>query len=445
MFICALTAFLSITFVAEGQTGETDAIVITLNKAIELGLQNNHQLKISETRTRIAESRLQQVKDKALPQAGASVQYANLVTLSDWNLYFAGGAKPLFSLPMVYLPAMIGVASVSKEIFGGFAEKAAKQSSELLIKASILDEKKDAEDIKLNIVQSYYNIYKIFRSAQILDENLSLLDEKEREVNNLLKEGVVTSNEVLKIQLEKSNLQLSKVDVKNAKEVALYNLSLLIGAQEKRAIDIDTNISLDMHDILPVEEMINSALNNRLELEVDAFRKQAVMADFRKLRSIYYPHLDVSGMYVYLNTSPNTEFIPPRYTFLQAVDIGLSLKYNISSLYGMKGRIQEAKLNIKQADNATVLQEDQVKSEVFTQYKAYLSSIEKINVSKVALTQATRSYHLSDSKFRNGLLLSSDLIISQNLLLQSQLNVLQAEIDAQLAYHKLQKASGTKL
>jgi outer membrane protein TolC len=117
------------------------------------------------------------------------------------------------------------------------------------------------------------------------------------------------------------------------------------------------------------------------------------------------------------------------------------VKYNIGSLYNMKGRMQEAKLNIRQAENAVAAQSDQIRTEVYAQLKGFQSAREKIGVSQTALAQAQRSFELSSSQFRNGLLLSGDLMQSQNLLLQSQLNLLQSRIDAQLAYYRLEKAT----
>lgn len=428
----------------QAQTGINGAQIMTLPQAIQSGMKNNSQLKVSETRTQIAESKLQQVKDKALPQAGTSLQYSRLNILSDFGLYM-GGEKPVFKLPVSQFDAMVGVATVNKEIFGGFAERSALRSNEYLIQASKLDAEKDAEEVKFNIIAAYLNIFKIAHSENILEENVRLLDKKEKEVKDLFKEGVVTTNEVLKIQLQHSNLELTKVDIRNIREIALHDFSILIGASEGVPIDIDTNISLEIRQVVPVDDLISFGLEHRIELKAMNFREKSGQAMLKQVKSAYYPHFDVSGMYIFLNQSPNKDIIPSSGRYLNATNLGVSLKYNISSLYGMKGRTQEMRLNIIQVHNNEVVIEEKIKSEVFAQYKTYKSAIEKIEVSKTAEAQAVRSYQLSDSKFRNGLLLSSDLIESQNLLLQSQLNILQAKVDAQIAWYRLQKAIGSAI
>lgn len=415
---------------------QTDNQIITLDQAIELGLKNNSYLRVSETRTKLAESRLQQVKDGKLPKAGASMQYTRLYLLSPFTV------SEDMSLPATHFDAMVGVVSASKEIFDGFLDKAKHETNEALVKASEMDAEKDRNDLRFNISSLYYNIYKIIKSDEILNENIRLLEEREREATNMFKEGVLLSNDVLKIQLQKSNLQLSKVDIRNAMDVSLYNLGVLTGMPQGQAIAIDTNLHVGKRSMQPVDELFNLGLLSRNEIKAAQYRVHAAEGGLKQLKSAYLPHVDASLMYLYLNPLVPHDFFPPKGGFLQATNIGLSVKYNIASLYGMKGKKQETKLNIVQAQNAVAVQHDQVRTEVFSQYKSYQSAVEKVAVAETAHKQADKSFALSSSQFRNGLLLSGDLMQSQNLLLQAQLNVLQANIDVQLACFRLEKAAG---
>jgi len=422
--------------ISTGAYSQTMPRKITLDEALSLGIKNNSYLKISEIKTEIAEAKLQQVRDGNLPKAGLSLQASRLYILDP----FAISAN--LGLPVSHFDAMFGIASVSKEIFGGFIERAKHQTNEALVQASKMDAEKDKSEIEYNIRAIYYTIYKIGKSEFILDENLRLLDEKERQATNLKKEGVLLSNDILKIQLQKSNLLMSKVDVKNALDISLYNLAVLIGIPASETIVIDTTVLLDAKPLPPIEELIQQALESRFEVKASGFRIKAAEGGLKQVKSYYYPHLEASGMYIYVNPALNHAVFPEKGGYLSALNLGVALKYNIGSLYSLKGKMQEARLNITQSQNALTLQNEQVRTTVFSQYKTYQASIEKIKVSETSLNQATESFEISSSQFKNGLLLTGDLMQSQNLLLQSQLNVLQAKIEAQLAYLNLQKALG---
>lgn len=410
---------------------------IPLEEAIGLALRNNTALKVSADRIQIADARFRQVKDRALPQTSASLQAARLSILSPFELNM-GGPEPAFALPPTSFWSTIGMVSAGKEIFSGFAEKSAHKSAELLAQASRLDAEKDSREIEYAVVASYYNIYKLMQSARILDENRELLLRKEQDVKNMLREGILTSNELLKIQLQQSNLELSRVDVRNAQEAALFNLGTLLGVETPVAIDT----TLKLTDALPDQlgDLLGQAETSRSELKANVLRIKSAESNLTQTRSVLYPHVSASAMYLYLN--PNKNVIPDRHTFLQAVNLGVSVHYSISSLYAAKGKIQEARLNIDQARHLNTLQEEQIRNEVFGLFRSGISAREKIRVSETALAQASRSFTLTESKFRNGLLLSSDLLESQNLLLQAQLQLLNSRVDAQLTYYKLQKAIG---
>jgi outer membrane protein len=90
-----------------------------------------------------------------------------------------------------------------KEVFGGFAEKSAELSADLLAKASHLDAQRNRSELVYTVTDAYYNIVKLARRLAVIEQNIKQFDEREREAQNLQKEGIVTANEVLKFSCRK--------------------------------------------------------------------------------------------------------------------------------------------------------------------------------------------------------------------------------------------------
>src|SRR5690606_27654126 len=88
---------------------------LTLNEAIQLGLENSKQLKLSQSRVDKAISQYNQVKDKALPTASTSFAYNHSEILND---QFQIGKEEPFDLP-ARSDVYIGTASVQQIIFQG--------------------------------------------------------------------------------------------------------------------------------------------------------------------------------------------------------------------------------------------------------------------------------------------------------------------------------------
>lgn len=414
---------------------------LPLDKAITLALQNNKSLKIADTRVKAAEARLQAAKDHSLPQATASLAYSHYNLISPFTIAGSDASKPLFSIPAGAFDATLGGVTISKEIIGGMAERSSRLSADLLAQASRLDVESNRSELVYTVTAAYYNIVKLMRSSEIVAQNIRQFDEREKEAKNLLKEGIVTANEVLQVQLQRNNLQLSQLELDKAQQTALYNLSLLIGVADQAPISVDTSLTTSAITLAPVTEYLSQALQVRPELKANALRVKAAEATLTNAKSIMYPHLGVTGGYNYIN--PTRKLLPDNASYVSAWNVGLGLSYNIGSLYNMKGKLNEAKNTITQTDLQGQQEADQIRNEVVSAYNNYELTLEKENVIKTALTQAQENYRLAESRFRNGLILSSDLLEANAFLIQSQLNALNAAVDAQLAYQQLLKATGT--
>ncbi|MBD2701592.1 TolC family protein [Spirosoma sp. BT702] len=424
-------------------TAQPTPTPMPLEKAIQLALQNNTGIKLADTRTQAAEARLQETQDRSLPSANASLSFSRYSLTGPFSLGKGEDGKPLFGIPAGAFSATMGGVTFSKEVFGGFAEKSAEKSAELLAKASQLDARRNRSELAYTVTDAYYNMVKLIRSVNVIEQNIRQFDEKEREANNLQKEGVVTANEVLKIQLQKNNLNLSRLQVEKALQTSLYNFNLLIGLPDKETITLDTSLTNPATVAEPLANFLDQAVQSRPEVQANALRVQSAQEQLRNTKSVMYPHLGVSTGYNYIN--PTARVIPEANSFVSAWNVGAGVTYNIGSLYNLKGKLHSAQTAIDQATLQGQQQNDQIRSEVVTSYNNYQLALEQQNVIRTAVGQAQENYRLTESRFRNGLVGSTDLLEANSFLIQAQLNVINATVDAQLAYQRLLKATGHNL
>ncbi|GAB3549546.1 TolC family protein [Spirosoma fluminis] len=426
-----------------GVSAQTTPTNLPLDQAIQLALKNNKGIKLADSRTLAAEARAQEAKDRGLPQANASLAYSRYSLTGPFAFGEGTDGKPLFGIPAGAFNTIMGGATVSKEVFGGFAEKSARLSADLLARASQLDARRNRQELVYTVTDAYYNIVKLIRSTRVIDQNIRQFDEREREARNLEKEGIVTANEVLKIQLQKNNLQLSRLQADKARQTALYNFNLLVGLPDNQVVAVDTTLSNPATTLEPLESFLNQSVRVRPEVQANALRVQAADAQLKNVKSSKYPHLGVSLGYNYIN--PTASLIPEGNSFISAWNVGAGLSYNIGSLYNLKGRLNTAKTAIDQANLQGAQQTDQIRSEVVSAYHNYQLALEQQNVIRTALGQAQENYRLTESRFRNGLVGSTDFLEANSFLIQAQLNVINATVDAQLAYQRLLRATGTNL
>jgi outer membrane protein TolC len=80
--------------------------------------------------------------------------------------------------------------------------------------------------------------------------------------------------------------------------------------------------------------------------------------------------------------------------------------------------------------------------DVNASYSQYMLALQKIELTKKAVLQATENQRVLKDQFDNNIKVLTDLLDADLLLLQAKLNEANAKIDAETAWYKLVKSTG---
>jgi outer membrane protein len=122
--------------------------------------------------------------------------------------------------------------------------------------------------------------------------------------------------------------------------------------------------------------------------------------------------------------------------------VGVGVSWDIGTLYTSKNKEHEASLNRVELNTARDEDVDEIHKEVHKQFIAYQRALEEIKVLQVAVSQAQENERITESKFRNNLVNTTDRIDAQTLLYQSRVNLELAMSDATIAYYNVLKSTG---
>lgn len=329
--------------------------------------------------------------------------------------------------------------AVNQPIYTGNKLKYARQAAELMQEIAEQNTQVDSETVKLNLIKSYINIYMIDQSQKIADQELKDVEGRLKETIQFRDNGLATENDVLRFRLQKANVQLQQIDLANNRAVANYALAILLDIPEENYIKVDS-IGLPDGSDLTLNGLLSSSLENRKELHVLDIQNNLSDIQIKQIKADHLPTLGVGVTGSWIN--PNAAIIPPKYSSLGAVMLGLNLNWNISSFYKSKHKIQEATIQQRQTEIAKEDLTDKIKTSVQRQYHAYLQSREKINVLQTAVEQAKENDRIMELKYENQLAPTTDRIDAQTLLYQSMVNLSIAQADAASAYYELLRNAG---
>lgn len=407
---------------------------ITLSEAVKLGLDNSKTLKLSQSKIDEAVSQYNQAKDKSLPTGSVSFAYnraeipANTLAFGSSDIHLPKGAD-----------AYLGIASLNETIFGGHKLRYAQESTQLLTSISRLDADKDKDQITYEIVSAYYNLYKVLQSKKVVNQNLETIDAQIHQSQRFFEQGLVTKNDVLRFQLQRSNVELTGIDLESNRKIITYDLDILLGLPESTQLNID-QIADANKDLGPLSYYIDTAMNNRQELKQLDLRTRYAETNIKTVGANTTPTLaaSVGGYYVDVNANP----LPKSGNFITPVTVGLTASWNFGALWTNKNKLAEARIQRDQVTINKGITIDNIKNEVNQDYHNYITAVDKIKLLQTSIEQAGENNNILASKYKSNIASATDKADAETLLYQAQINLELAKADAGLAYYTLLKSTG---
>ncbi len=433
LFVYALFAALLALLLISSSARAQDR-VITLDEAVKLGIENSKSLKLSQSKIEQAVQQYNQAKDEALPTGSASFGY-NRAQIPANRLQF--GEESL-TLPK-HADAYLGTLSLSQPIFTSNKLKYARESTELLTQVARLDEVNDRDQIVYNIINSYYNLYKVLQSKKVVTQNLETIDQQIKQSQRFFEQGLVTKNDVLQFQLQRSNIELNGIDLENNRRIVNYNLNILLGLPEGTQLQINEAPVAD-RNVGMLASYIDTALTNRAELKQEDLRAQIADKYISRVKGNLLPNLAASASAYYVDANINP--LPKSGNYITPISIGLTASWNFGALWTNKHKVAEAKIERTQVDINKGIETDRIKNEVNQSYQGYVAALDKIKLLQTSIEQAGENNKILQSKYRSNIASAVDRADAQTLLYQAEINLELAKADAGLAYYTLLKSTG---
>jgi len=407
---------------------------LTITEAVKLALDNSKMLKLSQAKIDVAVSKYAQAKDMALPTGSASFTYdraeipAHTLDLGGTELHLPSSAN-----------AYLGLAGIQETIFGGYRLRYAQLSTDLLTQVARLDIDKDKDQIAYDVINAYYNLYKVLQSQKVVAQNIAAIDQQLKQAQRFFDQGIVTKNDVLRFQLQKSNIQLSGIDLESNRKIINYNLNILMGLPESTELKI-AEITDNTHDLGPVAKYIDTALASRQELRQIDLQTKVAETNVKSVASATLPNVSAGANLYYIDAAGNP--IPQSGNYIFPITIGATVSWNFGNLWTTKNKVAEAKIQQQETMISRGITVDNLKNEVNRNYQNYLTAQDKIKLLQASIEQAGENNKILESKYQSNIASATDRVDAQTLLYQAQINLELAKADAGLAYYTLLKSTG---
>jgi outer membrane protein len=435
-----LIAVLLFTTLAKGQT----VTRLTLDEAIAIGKEHSRTLKASTARAEGASARADEASAGLLPSIKLDGSYRRLSDVPPFAVMVPGLMKVPYVISPTYQNSYALHAGVQQPIFTGFKLASNARAAELLAKAADLDRINDESDLVLAITVAYWTLHQTTETNRYVDENVTRLEMYEKDTQNLLKAGLATRNDLLKIQVQSSNAKLTQIDAVNDRQVAMMNLNNLIGQPLEAEVEPVSLPQVDSADVLgPVArtaELQMRAWQFRPDLQAMQARIQASEATVRAAKGNWWPQIFFTGNYYY--SRPNPRYMPTLDEWKDTWDFGVSIQLDIWNWGATSAQVEQARAGMMANQFMYEQMKENVSFEVTRYDLAKRRAKDKVNVAALAISQAEENARTTQDKYHSGLATSTDVLDASVALLQARTNYTGALVEFEVARARLVRASG---
>ncbi|MEW6508691.1 MAG: TolC family protein [Bacteroidota bacterium] len=430
LFAAFLTIFSNIISAQE-------KLSLTLERAIEIGFQNSKLLHSSLTKVKSAEAKVKEVEALRLPSLKLNAGYRRLSEVDPFIIITPFGSFPI--APGIFDNYSVQL-SVFQPLFTGFKLVSNTKLNEELSKATAEEYNKDKSELLFNIKNSYWGVFKATQFKKVMDETVEQIKAHVVDAKNLEKAGMITQNDILKIEVQLSNALYQQLEAENAVKLSMTILNNVIGISLNTQIEIATAVKLNEYKYNDLSKLIDSAIKNRPEIKAAVSRVRASESGVTLAKSSWYPQLSLYANYYY--SKPNQRILPAQNRFDGTWDAGINLSMNIWDWLTTKHQTDQAEAQLALAVDGISIVKDNITLEVTQNYLNLSQANKKIDIAKLIVNQAEENMRVTSQKFRNGLATSSDLIDAEAALISAKTNYTTSLVDFELSKAKLEKSLG---
>jgi outer membrane protein TolC len=443
--LCLHLALLGSTFVATSvaQQSSTNPMQLTLERAINLALKQNHSVHLRSLSVEQMQSKQDEARSNYLPQIKASGGVLHVTELEGvaipagaFGSYPSTGPVPSKSLfvdqgSATWYTGGVGLEQPLTQLFRIHqANVAAKE--DVLVAKTQLDQTQNA--IALQVRQLYYNILINQQKLEASQDQLVAAQIKDEESRSDVARGnaleisaLQSKATILQAQQESLTLRLQGNDLRR-------QLADVLGLPVDTHLDLNPGAAAVALDVPARADAIRIALEQNQDLRAARQTLVKAQAGLAAARDAYIPDVTALSRYSYQSGVP---FLVHNFgTF------GFSLSYDLFDGGRREAKVREARSEVHSAEVAV----DKLQSEIEVQVQSIYDKVDElrqmVDVAGEVVKVRTEAARLADRQFEQTAALSSARNQSHADLASATASLLEASCGFSLAEANLKRAIG---
>ncbi|GAB3008118.1 efflux transporter outer membrane subunit [Cyclobacterium sediminis] len=368
---------------------------LTFEKAVEIGLENNFDVKIATNQVLLAENEKKQAGSLLMP----------VLDLNNTRVYRKEDTEQAFvsdpENPRIIPNAQTRNNNYSLVAIYGFRADAvvAMQRLGKLREVSELEAKVVIENTVAAIATAYYRLVLEQQRYEVLKHTLKLSDERLEIAKAQYEFGRASKRDFLAAQVDYNADLTALVSQEQVIQNSSVNLNELLAIGPNKNFVVNDTITIE--DSYSLEELKESALDQNKGFLATQRMENVAYLQLKELRAQRLPTITLNGSYIDNTLNSDAGFLLSNQQ--QGINLGATISLNLFSGLALNKRIQAAKIQINNQKHLMEQYENQMLSDLQRTFNTYQNSRRLLEIEKLNYEVAVESSDITLDRFRLGI------------------------------------------
>ncbi len=410
---------------------------LSLDQAVEIGLQNNYDLTIARNEAQIAENNASPGNAGMLPGINASANQSKSVANTK-QIFLDGRSNNVNQATSDSKSAQI---ALDWTIFDGFKMFTSYGQLQELKKVGEIQASARIEDMVAGIINAYYNIVQLNEQLGYFKESFNISRERLTIAQNNFQIGAGSKLDVLKARVDLNADSAALLQQQTALENGKIELNQLLS--RKPETPFTTADSIIIQTPLQLSKLKETAGRQNTDLLLARRNHQVARLNLKEVRSEWLPQVNLSASYDWSKFSSESGFL--RSNQSNGYTYGAGLSINLFNGFNTWRKTQNAKIAIRNSELRLRQLQIDVDAQISKLFSQYDKSLQIIRMEEENLKIAKESVDISFQQYKLGSISSIDLRESQRNYLGAENRYVTAKYAAKTAETELRRLSGLLL
>jgi len=382
----------------------------------------------------VASRGVEEAKSQRLPDIGASLSlsYNGNVVMTDRDFGNATG----FSSPHIGNSFAL---EARQTVYAGGALSAGIRLAELQKEQAETAVEQTRAAQRLVALGQYLDIFKADNSIRVYERNIALTERLIADIRAKHAEGMALKNDVTRYELQMETLRLGLRKMEDSRRVLSYQLCNTLGI-EQTVIAPDTATARTAMAEATEGEWQQRAAAQSPTLRLSGIGVSLSEQQLRLARSEMLPRLSVVAADNF--SGPFTYDVPPIDKNFNVWYVGVGVSYSLSSLFKSNKAVRRAAEAVRQSRELRGVAAEAIDNQMQEAYTLYRQSFADLRTQRKSVELSRQNYEVMNDRYLNQLALVTDMVDASNILLNAELQEVNARINIVYAYYRMKFIAG---